>query len=54
MVKTKNYVDLRPIVVQAHKNGKKAKEIWQNLEKSVNLSTIYNWINEFKKKGKYF
>ncbi len=41
MVKTKHYTDLRPLVVQAHKNGKKAKEIWENLGKKVALDTIY-------------
>ena len=51
MVKTKEYKDLRPIAAKLFKDGKQPREIFENLGRQVALSTVYKWIDEYKKEG---
>ena len=43
---------IRQLAVQHYNNGKTAKQIEAILDFKASLSTVYFWINEFKKSGK--
>jgi len=52
MAKTKEYSkDIRKLAIMHYRDGQKASQIFDHLNKTVPVQTIRRWILEFKKNG---